>query len=259
MSGLGGGGFNPFPSGGPGQTKETLDLGLGRRKPKLKDITVGFTGGGIRGKFKNNTVEVTANPQRQALVERLAGSLGIRADELDSLRARVAPGASEFRRAALNRIGINRERAVGNLRENLARRRVSGSSFALDAETRLRNEFATTEAEIAAQSTLQEIDILAQFSEQAGSLRTAEFQTLLSEQNFLATIGLDLQKSGASAISAASLAQQAAAVNTVNQIADFAKFGTGFASGGGAAGGAGGGFTQPTIVDGGRFAGQAGR
>lgn len=92
-------------------------------------------------------------PEQQAFDARFPRALG----DIDALRASIRPGFSQLRRARLEQVENARRRSIGTLRENLARRRVLGSSFADDAFSRTEREFADAKAAQEAQSFLEEL------------------------------------------------------------------------------------------------------
>ncbi|MGI9491273.1 MAG: hypothetical protein ACR2QF_02485, partial [Geminicoccaceae bacterium] len=65
---------------------------------------------------------------------------------------------SQLRQARLAQVRNARDRSIGNLRDNLRRRRVLGSSFAEDALIRAEREFDEAGAAQEAQSFLEELD-----------------------------------------------------------------------------------------------------
>ncbi len=84
------------------------------------------------------------------------------ADQVGGLLPRVAEGASEIREARNNQLNDAELSARSNLRDQLGQRRIAGSSFAADAESRQRAEFGRQRAEADALSTLEEISTTTQ-------------------------------------------------------------------------------------------------
>ena len=142
-------------------------------------------------------ISVTTTDERQALIDRVVQSFlnqqsqlpGIESQfgeafetqlaELSNLRGQLRPGFGALTEAQVGAIETARDKAVGNLRESLAKRRVAGSSFALAQEAQLEREFAQAEAEARAETTLQELDATARLIDQ-------EFQvSLTAAQNAL--------------------------------------------------------------------------
>lgn len=167
--------------------------------------------GGLSGGSK-----IKASPERMGLVNNLAATFGPQADILKGLRQSVAPGFSALRSSRLAEVEGARTRAMGNLRENLARRRVLGSSFGEDAVLRGEAEFAKEKDRIQAETFLQEIEATQQLTQQEFEARRGEFQTVLDEFNLEAGIATQLttaatQQLGANARIKAQLDASAAA------------------------------------------------
>jgi hypothetical protein len=152
----------------------------------------GFSGGGLSATFNGNGFNVTPGADRTGLVSGLSNTFGANADALAGLRGSVAPGVSDLRAARLAEIENARTSAVGNLRDNLARRRVLGSSFAQDAVTRAESEFGQQKERVAAESFMQELEMTQNLLQQEFATRRAAFQTGLDELNLEAQIGTAL-------------------------------------------------------------------
>lgn len=112
---------------------------------------------GFNVRTANDTVSLGRSPATTATLERLGLLSKQRGDKLAGLLPKVQAGFSDFRRVGVAGLENARSRAVGDLRENLARRRVQGSSFANDAIARAEAEFGQTRAEFEAQTMLREL------------------------------------------------------------------------------------------------------
>lgn len=106
------------------------------------------------------------------------------ANQIGGLLSRVAPGISELRRTRLQGLENIRRRTVGDIRDNLARRRVLGSSFAQDAIVRAEREFAQQADEIRATSFLQELDLTNRLIQQQSDVLRNTVLTELEQSNF---------------------------------------------------------------------------
>jgi hypothetical protein len=127
---------------------------------QLGQLRGGVAAGGLTTKNidENRVVQVNTSPERQQLVNNLAQLFRGTANELGLLRGKLTPGfgaLTEARRAALQAAERSQ---IGDLRTNLARRRVLGSSFSNDAEAAVREAFGRQQAEADAQSFLEELD-----------------------------------------------------------------------------------------------------
>lgn len=107
---------------------------------------------------------------------------------LGGLLADVKPGFGRLTKSRLDAISSARERAIGNLRDNLSRRRVMGSSFAQDALTRAELEFSKEEERARSESFLQELDMTRQLIQERSSALLSSFATALEQSNFESTL-----------------------------------------------------------------------
>lgn len=152
----------------------------------------GFTGGGLSGTLANGNVNVAGNADRWNLVGNISKTFPKQAAEVARLRGLVAPGVSALRQSRLGEVEDSRSRAIGNLRENLQRRRVLGSSFGQDTISRAEAEFARERERVAAESSLQELELTHAFIAEEFNLRRGEFQTSLDELNLQADLAAKL-------------------------------------------------------------------
>lgn len=94
------------------------------------------------------------SPAQSAFSDRFPRILG----DIDTVRGTIAPGFSLIRKARADAVENARRRSLGNLRDNLTRRRIAGSSFAGDALARAEAEFAQAGAQQQAQAFLDEFN-----------------------------------------------------------------------------------------------------
>lgn len=168
-------------------------MGGGDPQQPLQQFTPpGINAGGLSATFGGNAFNVTSDAARRGLVGDIANTFTGLADATGGLRSRVAPGVSDLRAARLAEIEDARSSAVGNLRENLARRRVLGSSFGADAVSRAEAEFGRERDRVAAESFLQELELTNNLLQQEFTARRAAFQTGLDELNLEAQIATSL-------------------------------------------------------------------
>jgi hypothetical protein len=176
----------------------------------------GFTAGGLSAMSGNGGFRIIPDAERLGLVQGISSGFGEQADILGGIRASVAPGMSELRAQRLGEIENARSSAIGNLRENLQRRRVLGSSFGQDTISRAESEFAGQRDKVAAETFLQELDMTTQVLQQEFQARRSSFQTNLDELNLQADLAAKLTAGataqlGANARLEASLSAQEAA------------------------------------------------
>lgn len=183
----------------------------GSQKIKIKMPKPKIDAGGLKGKAG----KISATGERTGLVGQIASTFPEQANLTAGLRERVAPGVSDLRQSRLAEVESARQRSVGNLRENLARRRVLGSSFGADALARTEAEFAKEADRVQAETFLQELELTNQLINQEYALRRGEAQTFLDDLNLQAEVATQLASGmtaqlGANARLEAQLAAQSA-------------------------------------------------
>lgn len=162
----------------------------------------GINAGGLATSIDGNgNITVAPTAERMGLVKNVASQFGDQANQIRILRDSVAPGYSALRASRLGEIESARQNAIGNLQENLARRRVLGSSFGQDAITRAESEFAGQRDRVAAESFLAELEATNQLINQEFATRRSEFQTLLDELNLEADLATKLSAQATDALS----------------------------------------------------------
>ena len=106
----------------------------------------GFSSGDVTARFNPATglFEIAGSDRLRTLPQNLSGGFADRAARLEGLLSTL-PTAPRSTEAAINALRSRSRASVGNLRDNLARRRLGGSSFAADAISRAEAEFAERE------------------------------------------------------------------------------------------------------------------
>lgn len=174
----------------------------GNEKPAAAPVQnfkpTGINAGGLSSSISGDNLTITPSAERLGLVGGLSRGFTSEADALAGLRGRVTPGFSDLRTARLQEIEDARKAAIGNLRENMARRRVQGSSFGQDALARAELEFGKAREATAAESFLQELDATNQLIQQEFSARRGAFEAGLNDLNLQAVVATKLA-AGASA------------------------------------------------------------
>lgn len=148
-----------------------------------------------------NRIGVASGNDRQLLVRDLSDVFRNSANQIAGLRSQVRPGFGRLTESRVQAIENARRRSIGNLRENLQRRRVLGSSFGQDALARAEAEFAQEEAQARAQSFLEELDLSQRLLEKETESRANRFQTVLNDLNLQAEIATRLATNATNALS----------------------------------------------------------
>ena len=130
----------------------------------LKDYKpYGFSSSGLSGQLQDGTFQLTRSPELQGQMTGLQSALSQRALEFANLRKGLRKDAGaligNLKASGIQGIQDKRRRAIGDLRENLASRRVAGSSFAADAVSRAESEFAKEEAQFGAEADVKQFEM----------------------------------------------------------------------------------------------------
>lgn len=152
----------------------------------------GINAGGLSSSISGDNLTIMPSENRLGFVRGLATGFNNEADAIAGLRGRVAPGFSNLRTTRLQEIEDARKAAIGNLRENMARRRVQGSSFGQDALTRAELEFGRAKEATAAETFLQEMEATNQLIQQEFAARRGAFETGLNDLNLQADVATKL-------------------------------------------------------------------
>ena len=161
-----------------------------------------FSGGGVNLRFKNGIPTLTTSGDREAAVNALQASLlqqggdirGIFAPQIDSafgqgiqgiqgLLDQIKPGFGALTESRLNTLKTRGASQKSDLRANLARRRVLGSSFAEDLQSRQEQQLSQDIADSKAKSFLEELDASNQLMTQRTQLSIDQANSALQVAN----------------------------------------------------------------------------
>lgn len=148
-----------------------------------------LSAGGLSSASSGGQLSIQTTPGRRNLVNNLSRVFQRQAGEFGNLRGIVRPGFGALTEARVNTLESRGARRLSNLRENLATRRISGSSF---GQAQLQSEQRQLDQDIAearARSFLEELDITTTLIDKQYSSDLAAFETLLSELNTQAQVG----------------------------------------------------------------------
>lgn len=199
---------------------------------------VTFRGGGLKGTFDKDGDEqgaatITSSPQRRRQVRRLQRGFLREARQLGRLKKKFSKAGGRLRRTIKTQSLAQQRKSVGNLRENLARRRVLGSSFAGDAVGRTEAEFAKQRGESLAVAKLKELDVQTQLIQAINVARRNATNVKLNELNLQAQLAANFQAGLQAAFSQAQATQQQLAVGILESLGSGIGAVGGFALGGG--------------------------
>ena len=109
----------------------------------------------------------------------VSNAYNTQANQLGALQPLVEPGYGRLTEAGIRAIQDARRATMGDLRQNLARRRVSGSSFAQNDINRTNAEFTKQQNEFASQAFTQELAAKQQLiNDQATASANAYLQSI---------------------------------------------------------------------------------
>jgi hypothetical protein len=166
--------------------------GVNNPAPQINYTPPGFTGGGLTTSFNGNNYSVSPTADRTAAVGGVASTYGQQANDIAGLRSTVTPGFSQMRTTALADLDNQRTSALGNLRDNLAQRRILGSSFATDALSRADQDYQQQRQNTIATSFMNELQANQQLIQQQYTAARGSFQTGLDELNLEAGLASTL-------------------------------------------------------------------
>src|SRR3990167_9069073 len=181
----------------------------------------GFSTPGLTGTFDKgtNTFSVSRTEEGQRTLDSLRGGFEGLATELRGLRPQVAPGFGRLTESRVQAIRGAGQRAVGNLREELSRRRVLGSSFAQREVVATQAEFGRQEEQARAESFLQDFDATRELIGQEFQASIAGSAAVLDQLNFETGLGAQLSNASSQQMQQNILAQaQARAANEAGGI-----------------------------------------
>jgi len=143
-----------------------------------------FTSPGLNAAFQSP--EQLDLQRSQGVTDSLAGissAYQTQAGELSALQPLVEPGFGRLTQAGINAVRDARRASMGDLRQNLARRRVLGSSFGADDISRTNAEFAKKENEFASQAFTQELALSNELINQKATAQANSFLQTLAQSN----------------------------------------------------------------------------
>ena len=152
----------------------------------------GFAGGGLTGGFSGGRFSLTRGSELTGALDETNQAFKTASGDFRKLAGEVTPGFGRLTTSRLQNVENQRRRAIGNLRENLGRRRVLGSSFGQDAVTRAELEFSQEADRVEAESFIQELQMNAELLGKANEMEIQRSQTMLNQLNFESSMAAQL-------------------------------------------------------------------
>lgn len=186
-------------------------------KAKVADLTAG----GLKSSFANNRLTVGSTDQRRGLVNNLSNLFLAQGREFEGLRPLVKPGFGALTDARVSTLENRGASRLSNLRDNLARRRVSGSSFGQSLVQSEQRQLDQDIAETRARSFLEELDLTTSLIEKQYTSDLASVEAQLSNLNMEAQVGQALLGTAQSVLSNNAAIQSQLAVQNAQGIGAF--------------------------------------
>ena len=166
--------------GGPADKLFGNNIPNSLQNPRLTS----FNSPGLNAQFASPTqLNMTRGAGVESALGGVSAAFGNQASELGALRSLVEPGMGRLTEAGINAIRDSRRASMGDLRQNLARRRVGGSSFAADDLSRTSAEFAKRENEFASQAFMQELGLTQDLINQQANAQVNSYLQTLNQSN----------------------------------------------------------------------------
>jgi hypothetical protein len=173
-------------------------FGGGSDTPQVTPTLPSINAGGLIGKVNSGgRAKVTAQPVRSNLVSGLERSYQNLGNEYGNLRSTVAPGYNDLLNARIVQINDAARKSLGNLRQNLAARRILGSSFGQDTLARADLAASRLRDQAIADNFLKSLHENQQLLGQQYNAYANQFNTGLNELNLEKDVAQNLATNGA--------------------------------------------------------------
>ena len=174
----------------------SLRAGLADSASTLRNYKpLNFTTPGYTGTTNNGTFNLTRSPELNTALTGQSNAFGTAAAGFGNLLTQVQPGYDKLTASQLAENENKRRSAIGNLRENLQRRRVLGSSFAQDAVTRANLAYEQNAQQIEATNFINSLNASADLYSKQATAQANQFGTLLNQFNLESNIATNMTTS----------------------------------------------------------------
>ena len=140
-------------------------------------------------------IGMTRTAESQGVMDRLLGGLSTDEAAYGDLLSQITPGFGRLSNARRDEIERAAQKGVGNLRDQLARRRVAGSSFANDQIGSLRAEYDALKEKSLAESMVQELQMTQDVIGARTNARNATISQAFQNIQFEGNLGGQLMQS----------------------------------------------------------------
>lgn len=150
-------------------------------------------GFGYTGKDGKWTGTINRSGETQGFMDRLLAGLGADEDSYRELLSQIRPGFGRLSEATQEQIRNQYAQRFGDLREQLGRRRVLGSSFANAEEERMNLERDQQMRLAMSQAMVEELKMTADVLKAQSDTRNQTLQTAFSQIQFEGNLGINMQ------------------------------------------------------------------
>ena len=175
--------------------------------PRIQGTVPNINTSGYAGSYAGGAYNLAPTSALSSTIGNLQSTFGQAASAFGNLAQTVAPGFSQFRQAGLSQLANTQAGNISNLTQNLAQRRVLGSSFANASLSQANADYAQNQANFVAQSYLQELQASQQLIQQEFAAKTSEFKVGLDQMNLEASLAASLSTSASSSMNQIATAQ----------------------------------------------------
>jgi hypothetical protein len=144
---------------------------------------------------QNGNINMGRTGEAQGVMDRLLSGMDTDEGSFGALLSQITPGFGRLSQARGAQIDADRERGVGNLREQLAKRRVLGASFANDQIGSLERQYMMDKDKALAESLTQELEMTNNVIQARSEARVKSVSTALNEIQFETNVGAQLMQS----------------------------------------------------------------
>lgn len=176
------------------------------------------------GISSGGNINMARTGETQGFMDRLGAGMDTDEGAFGSLLSQLTPGFGRLSSARAQDIRNAASKAIGNLKDNLGRRRVLGSSFANDQIGSVERQYALDEERVKAEALVEELKMTNEVINSRSAARNQALTTAFSQIQFEGDVGQKLLQSTQAAMNNLQLAQvdlakTAASITAQGQIA----------------------------------------
>lgn len=140
----------------------------------------------------NGAINMGRTAESQGFMDKLLAGLGTDENAFTELLSQIRPGFGRLSAERGREVDQARERGVSNLRDQLAKRRVLGASFANDQIGSLERQYMMDKDKVLAEAWQQEMEATTQALTARSAARNQTISTALNEIQFETGVGAQL-------------------------------------------------------------------